>query len=41
MPGIDPNIVVHEINSYPEAKPIRQRLHPVHPCKAPAIKLEV
>jgi hypothetical protein len=25
----------------PRAKPIRQRLHPVHPRKAAAIKLEV
>jgi hypothetical protein len=41
MPGIDPDIVVHEIKTYPGAKPIRQRLLPVHPCKAAAIKLEV
>jgi hypothetical protein len=41
MPGIDPSIVVHEIKTYPGAKPVRQRLHPVHPRKAAAIKLEV
>jgi hypothetical protein len=41
MPGIDPDIIVHEIKTYPDAKPIRQRLLPVHPCKAAAIKLEV
>jgi hypothetical protein len=41
MPGIDPSIVVHEINTYPGAKPVRQRLRPVHPRKAAAIKLEV
>jgi hypothetical protein len=23
MPGIDPNIVVHEIKTYPNAKPVR------------------
>jgi len=40
MLGIDPNIVVHEIKTYPDAKPIRQRLRPVHPRKAIAIKLE-
>jgi hypothetical protein len=32
---------VHEIKTYPNAKPVRQRLHPVHPRKAAAIKLEV
>jgi hypothetical protein len=41
MSGIDPDIVVHEIKTYPGARPIRQRLHPVHPRKAAAIKLEV
>jgi hypothetical protein len=41
MPGIDPAIVVHEIKTYPGAKPIWKRLHPVHPRKAATIKLEV
>jgi hypothetical protein len=41
MPGIDPAIVVHEIKTYPGAKPVRQCLRPVHPHKAAAIKLEV
>jgi hypothetical protein len=41
MPGIDPSIVVHEIKTYPGAKPIWQCLRPVHPRKAAAIKLEV
>jgi hypothetical protein len=41
MLGIDPNIVIHEIKTYPDAKPVRQRLHPIHPCKATAIKIEV
>jgi hypothetical protein len=41
MPGIDHAIVVHEIKTYPGAKPVRQCLHPVHPRKAAAIKLEV
>ena len=35
MPGIDPSIVVHEIKSYPDAKPR------IHPRKAAAIKAEV
>eukprot|EP00253_Pinus_taeda_P006813 PITA_06813 len=41
MPGIDPSIVVHEIITYPGAKPVRQRLRQVHPRKAAAIKAEV
>ena len=41
MPGIDPIIMVHDIPTYPGAKPIRQCLRPVHPRKAAAIKAEV
>eukprot|EP00253_Pinus_taeda_P003989 PITA_03989 len=41
MPDIDTSIVVHEIPTYPVAKPVRQRLRPVHPRKAAAIKAEV
>jgi hypothetical protein len=41
MPGIDPAIVVHEIKTYPRAKPVRKHLRPVHPRKAATIKLEV
>ena len=31
MPGIDPRIVEHEIKTYPNAKPVRQRLRAVNP----------
>ena len=41
MPGIDPQIVVHEIKTYAGAKPIRQKLNQIHPKKATAIKVEV
>jgi hypothetical protein len=41
MPGIDPDIVVHKIKTYPSTKPILQRLQPVHPCKATTTKIEV
>jgi hypothetical protein len=41
MSGIDPEIVIHEIKTYPNAKSIWKFLHPVHPRKADAIKLEV
>jgi hypothetical protein len=33
--------VIHEIKTYPDAKPVRQHLRPVHPCKVDAIKIEV
>ena len=41
MPGINPSIFVHEIPTYPGAKPVRQRLCLVHPRKAAAIKAEI
>ena len=41
MPRIDPSIVVHEIKTYPDAKPVRQHLRQMHPRKAAAIKAEV
>eukprot|EP00253_Pinus_taeda_P027939 PITA_27939 len=31
MPSIDPSIIVHEIPTYPGAKPVHQHLRPVHP----------
>ena len=41
MPGIDPSIVEHEIQTYPDAKPVRQKLRPVNPCKAAVVKAKV
>jgi hypothetical protein len=41
LPGIDPKIVEHEITTYLDAKPVRQKLHPVNPKKAASIKIEV
>jgi hypothetical protein len=41
MSGIDPKIVEHEITAYLDAKPVRQKLHPVNPKKATTIKIEV
>jgi hypothetical protein len=40
MPGIDPSIIVHEIKTYPGVKPVRQKLHLVHPKKTVTIKAE-
>jgi hypothetical protein len=41
MLGIDPKIVEHEILTYPDAKPVRQKLYLVNPKKAVVIKVEV
>ena len=41
MSGIDPSIVVHEIKTYPMAKPVRKKLRKFHPQKATAIKAEI
>ena len=41
MLGIDPSIVVHEIKTYPTAKPVRHKLRQVHPRKVAAIKAEI
>ena len=41
MLGIDPSIVVHEIKTYPTAKPVRQKIRQVHPQKATTIKVEI
>ena len=41
MPRIDPSIVMHEIPTYPGAKPVWQHLLSVHPRKVATIKAEV
>ena len=41
MSGIDPSIVVHEIKTYPTAKPVRKKLRQVHQRKVIAIKAEI
>ena len=41
IPGIDLSILVHEIKTYPMAKPIRKKLRQVHPWKAATIKAEI
>ena len=41
MLGVDPSIVVHEIKTYPIAKPVRKKPRQVHPWKASAIKDEI
>jgi hypothetical protein len=41
MSGIDLDIVIHEIKTYPDVKPVQQCLRLVHLRKAATIKLEV
>ena len=41
IPGIDPSIVDHEIQNYPDARPVQQNLRPVNSRKAAAVKAEV
>ena len=39
--GIYPSIVEYEIQTYSDAKPVQQKLRPVNPRKAAAMKAEV
>ena len=41
MAGIYPSIVEHEIQTYLDAKPVRQKLRPINLRKAAAVKEEV
>ena len=41
MPMRDPSIVVHEIKTYPTAKPVRKKLRQVDPWKAATIKAKI
>ena len=41
MSGIDPSIVEHEIQTYPDARPVRQKLRPVNLCKVAMVKAKV
>jgi hypothetical protein len=39
--GIDPSILIHEIKTYPDARPVQKKFFPVHPKKFAAIQAEV
>jgi hypothetical protein len=41
IPGINPNIVEHEINTYPDARLVRQHLRFVNPRNSPTTKAKV
>jgi hypothetical protein len=41
IPRIDPRIIEQKIMTYPDAKPVRHKFHPVNPKKETIIKAEV
>lgn len=41
IPRINPQFIIHEIKTYPGAKPVRKRLCLVHPKKVVTIKVAV
>jgi hypothetical protein len=41
MPGLDPSIVEHRIDTWPDVTPVHQKKHPLHPSKAVAIKAKL
>jgi hypothetical protein len=41
MPGLDPSIVEHHIDTWPDITPVRQKQRLLHPSKAAAIKAEI
>jgi hypothetical protein len=41
MPGLDPSIVEHRIDTWPDITPVHQKQQPLHPSKAAAIKAEI
>jgi hypothetical protein len=41
MPGLDPSIVEHQINTWPDIAPVHQKQCPLHPSKYVAIKAKI
>jgi hypothetical protein len=41
IPGLDPSIVGHRINTWPYVTPVHQNQRPLHPSKVVAIKVEI
>ena len=41
MPRLDPTIVEHHIDTWPNANLVRQKLRPIHPSRRDAIKAEI
>ena len=41
MSELDPSIVEHHINTWPNVAPIRQKQRPIHPSKVAAVKAKI
>ena len=41
IPKLDPSIVEHHIDTWPDVAPIRQKKWPIHPSKAATVKAEI
>ena len=41
MPSLDPSIVEHHIDTWPDVAPVRQKQWPIHPSKVAAVKVEI
>ena len=41
MPGLDPSIVEHHIDTWPDVDPVCQKQRPIHPSKAVVVKAEI
>jgi hypothetical protein len=41
MPGLNPSIVEHHIDTWPDITPVRQKQRPLHPSKVVAIKAKI
>lgn len=41
MPGLDPDLVVHNLSFHPDAKPIKEKLRKMHPHIALLVKAEL
>ena len=41
MPRLDPSIVEHHIDTWPNVAPVYQKKRPIHPSKVAAVKAEI
>ena len=41
IPSLDPSIMEHHIDTWPDVAPIRQKQRPIHPSKVAAVKVEI
>ena len=41
IPGLDPSIMEHHIDTWPDVAPVRQKQRPIHPSKVAMVKSEI